>query len=40
VLVGSIGAYGYLLDLGVAGAVVKYVAEFGRAANGTRRTPW
>ncbi len=28
VLVGSIGAYGYLLDLGVAGAVVKYVAEF------------
>jgi O-antigen/teichoic acid export membrane protein len=28
VLVGSIGSYGYLLDLGVAGAVVKYVAEF------------
>ena len=28
VLVGSLGAYGYLLDLGVAGAVVKYTAEF------------
>jgi O-antigen/teichoic acid export membrane protein len=32
VLVGSLGAYGYLLDLGVAGAVVKYVAEY-RARN-------
>lgn len=28
VLVGSLGAYGYLIDLGVAGAVVKYVAEY------------
>jgi O-antigen/teichoic acid export membrane protein len=28
VLVGSLGAYGYLLDLGVAGAVVKYAAEY------------
>ena len=28
VLVGSLGAYGYLLDLGVAGAVAKYTAEF------------
>lgn len=27
VLVGSISAYGYLLDLGLGGAVVKYVAE-------------
>jgi O-antigen/teichoic acid export membrane protein len=26
-LVGSLGAYGYLLDLGLAGSVVKYVAE-------------
>jgi O-antigen/teichoic acid export membrane protein len=28
VLIGSLGSYGFLLDLGVAGAVVKYVAEF------------
>ena len=27
VLVGSVGAYGYLLDLGIAGAVIKYVSE-------------
>jgi O-antigen/teichoic acid export membrane protein len=27
VLVGSVTAYGYLLDLGIGGAVVKYVAE-------------
>jgi len=28
VLVGVLGSYGFLLDLGVAGAVVKYVAEY------------